>query len=840
MPVENKSIIDIEDSLAILDTTYYDIGDTLYSYTDGLDSIFIINDSLYAAADTIAGKTRHIPALQYASTQSSLKTLPAANAYTISVAFGGLTKTINQTLFGVNLSGMFDGGSLPEGDATAEQWGYLSDMLPEIVRIPTGANSKFTHPMADKGWGYDLAEIVHYYDATDDLMDAPPLDSVIAHLLEDAFLNGWISSSYIGQFKSLAQKWQAQELLAPGDRYIDQVLQLIKQTEEAHPGHTVQVIVCLNIVSEPADTCKKMIQYLKSNPIHNVTVAGVEMGNETNDRFYEDIMGFSGFEDYYNYINGDNIAPIEDSIFAGTPMQGHHDYINTFKRGQHFTAKVGLVASGLDPNKYVFINGDNVDHDMDVDAWNEALVAHYTDTVHAVGGAVRKVFDANILHLYDDGKNWDEIVFNNLDSNYACIDTATGKWSFSSYDARLKPAYDSLRLNFKNFLTPNNGGYEQAFAKYDSILKFGLSLANGGKELWVTETNIKVSNNSYGPNERKLAAVFANSYLHTFILQEWWLRNVKENYARNVRNGYFTINTIQNYAGGTPIDMLNPADSADLKDIGKFYPPYSLAKDDTDFMNYYVRRSTYYTMRLISEITAKDLKYMPCNFSYSARNINMQPTVFIDPAKQNIYMYFSNGRDSSQNYGINTTGLTGAGHTFPTATGVHLDTAMIYYVQGLQLYSTSGSSSLFDINACYNSTDVLHPFEIRQIDTLKNNHPACTGGTNPLKCFTVPPYSTGYIKIPITPVYRTAEAAFAEQDITLYPNPASSVILIAAPDDANICSLRIFNTAGKLFLAQTVTAYSAIDVSALPPGFYEAELQTTQHQSFYKPLIIIK
>ncbi|MBK9505558.1 MAG: hypothetical protein IPO03_09330 [Bacteroidetes bacterium] len=62
-----------------------------------------------------------------------------------------------------------------------------------------------------------------------------------------------------------------------------------------------------------------------------------------------------------------------------------------------------------------------------------------------------------------------------------------------------------------------------------------------------------------------------------------------------------------------------------------------------------MKRTSYFTMLLLSGNIKNDLKYLQANFTIAKNNINVQPTVFIDPGKDNFYVYFSNVRATLNN-----------------------------------------------------------------------------------------------------------------------------------------------------------------------------------------------
>lgn len=130
----------------------------------------------------------------------------------------------------------------------------------------------------------------------------------------------------------------------------------------------------------------------------------------------------------------------------------------------------------------------------------------------------------------------------------------------------------------------------------------------------------------------------------------------------------------------------------------------------------------------------------------------MQPTVFIDPEKENFYIYFTNVTEDAQKHNLNIAGTTGI---YPPDGLLYVsDTATIYCVTALKPYSTAGKgkNTLFTLNECYNNVnDVPYPIEITTIDTIQN---CCTD--NVLYHIEVPPYSFGYM-LPIKADYPPYE-----------------------------------------------------------------------------------
>ena len=112
------------------------------------------------------------------------------------------------------------------------------------------------------------------------------------------------------------------------------------------------------------------------------------------------------------------------------------------------------------------------------------------------------------------------------------------------------------------------------------------------------------------------------------------------------------------------------------------------------------------------------MEYLPANFSMFVANPNLQPTVFIDPEHENLYVYFTNMKNETQSYVINPNLLI---NLYPSALALGFENAIIYAIEAKQPYSNSGLSTLYTVHTCYNchsafdGYDNPHPFEIQRI-----------------------------------------------------------------------------------------------------------------------------
>lgn len=151
------------------------------------------------------------------------------------------------------------------------------------------------HLLDGPGYGYDLVEIIRFYDRTDYVINAPSftdiLDSVELDENNSSFYS-WINEDEVGDFLGFAEKWIDQQLLAPTHLFIDDFVYMVKQIEDANPGHKVDVIVDLNIMNETATKSREIVEYLRNHDSCAVNVVYVELGNEMSLNFLNQCLVF--------------------------------------------------------------------------------------------------------------------------------------------------------------------------------------------------------------------------------------------------------------------------------------------------------------------------------------------------------------------------------------------------------------------------------------------------------------------------------------------------------------------------------------------------------------------
>ncbi|HNE45137.1 MAG TPA: T9SS type A sorting domain-containing protein [Chitinophagales bacterium] len=787
--------------------------------TDGQDTIWYWNPD--ESTVEINLRTTVVDNYDYSDNYSQyLKVYPDSTIY---IKIGSNQKTINFGLFGFHIAGIFGRKQIPNDSSAIDQWQWMSELAPESLRFPGGADSKFMHLLDGPGYGYVIEEIIRFYDRTDYIENAPAYASIIDSIQSTtnvSFYQSWIASSEVDDFLGFADKRVDQQLLDSTHLYIDDFIYMVKQIEDSNPGLKVDVIVDLNIMNETASKSKQIVEYLRNHDSCNVNVVYVELGNEMYFDFSESVLGIYNLEDYWTYING-GITDSLDSLIIGSDVWHDHDYSNIFKSSVLFTCKIGLPAENLKDPYYAFRTADSTVLPSGGN-WNRDLYEKRLEKVEIDGlpEHYRKSFDAYVLHPYYDTHNWDTIALNNLDSIFECISPDTLGWKYDAHDPRLEDAFDGLAKNFKKL---HNTRYKESWDVHRDTLGLGLTVSEGGKDIITSEYNFKETGGDYTKGERNELGVFGQTFLTSAMLLEWWLKNLKINYDNSYREGFFKYAHLHNFAGASNSAMLSPAFDPELDSLNKDTIPYTITTDSAEGRNYYMKRASYFTMELLSEIPKNELKYLQSNFTISLTNINVQPTVFIDPGKENLYIYYTNVGANAQYYYVNLIGTSGIflpdGHVQIT------DTATIFCVKARQPYSTGGKgkNTLYTINECYTDNDYSVNYEI-EIDTIYTitNLPA---SGSPFTTIAVPPYSFGYFKIPITADYPPYEKAeMPKPKFSIYPNPTdgSITVFVSELEEDKLIDLRIKIVAadGRICGQHACANGGQLNVSHLSSGIY--------------------
>jgi len=824
-----------------VDSADMDLDDTLSILNDGLDTIFLTGtDTTIEVAKLNSGG--NLTKNDFGS--QTLLIDPPPFDERIGITPTDLTpKVVNPKLYGINVSGMFEPSTLPYNeDYTDEQWNWISDLRPEVLRFPSGEYGEFAMLLKNrdgtpsKGYGYDIVEIYNVYDRMFAGRQLKSLSEILA--ATDLDLEAWIGENNVGKFKDFRNKYITQQ--TETGRYIDNFIQLIKkiETENAVVGveYKVKVVLCLNITTETATACKEIVQYLQSNPIWPCEVYGVEMGNEWGDDFHCRSMGINDCNQYYDYLLGTNNAALDD-LFTNysfpAAVYNDHDFLPTFKTDPAFNVKVGLVAA---PHSNV--TGLVFENDPPLGAggscvtvtneeWNAQLAAKFSQKFMPIN---RKTFDAVILHPYYTVENFSNIPTSELATTYYPCGTP---WNFLSFDSRLEGAFngivtEGIKKNYKNFMMVR---YLEAYNQFKTELGFGLALTHSPKELWTTEHNIKDENKDPGatPYEKLLPATYTNTFMQATLIQEWYLKNLKLNFQPGYRQNFFTISTFQNYAGGALKEMLSPADVVEINNLGEAYFD-GLDLDITDFVgsgstNFYVKRTSYFAMELLSEINKNSLQYLPSNMVMNKDNQNQPPTVFINPGKTLLYIYYTNVKSVPQTFVLNLDNLISLYPGMPIIVNAGL--ATLKRLQAAQPYSTAGKAAIYDLNLCYPATP--HDVELTDLQPITTNVPSdCPAGTiGENRCLTAPANSMGYFVIPISPGYSPKLSNSTNRaNITINPNPSDNIYNINTNE--LIENLILYNISGVAILEINAPSITSFTLLQYPAGVYFVKLNNNQ------------
>lgn len=736
---------------------------------------------------------------------------------------------------------------------------------------------------------YEIARYFNWTDGVmnsiddDDIFYENPDDDI-----ENATLGAWMDIERVADYKKFRDKYLTQlcETRRYIDDFIYLVNKINTDNAGRPP---VKVLLSLNIISETATECKAIADYLRAHGVNVVGVEiGNEvyaefycqtMGFRYAKKHHYCLTDGDPYNDdednednwpgnYWDYINGSNYdedegepcynssANLTLETVLTTEMLNDHDFIGAFKNVSGYNYKVGLVGRPLG-NPYAF----RIDEESGLhsgcdpnDMWNNDL----NDLYGEMRGS-DYAFDAVILHNYYSADSWMDIPLDptNLVLNTSCSG-ASELWDFDASDPRLENAFKKIKGvggeygNFRDFIINHEvpGDYvysiQASFLEFNEQLEFDLPATNPlKKELWVTEWNLKdvLPDNDGGDEDeldQKKILIYDNTFMQGALLMQWWLKDIKLNFESTYRQNFFTYSTIQGYAGGVWTDLLTLSDHQERVEQGANVCPWeetdcSLMPSDCDdennhdtpefnSRNYWMRRTMYFTARLYSDIHRYGLKYLPCNFSYSGHNLNIEPTVFIDENVNPEYAYFyvTNTKASEQNYSVDPTLLRLL--FTPVPDHVELGTPTYSYIDAKQLYSTSGNAKLYqtELNACYNTYD--HPTdELQSITWNETITPGCPTGVD--YCLTANPYSIGYFKVPIIPVYlRESEPTINlnSEVIDVYPNPTSDAFYFSTDIEGNQSEyqVRVFNQQGLLVFETNSVPLNEININNLSAGCY--------------------
>jgi len=272
-------------------------------------------------------------------------------------------------------------------------------------------------------------------------------------------------------------------------------------------------------------------------------------------------------------------------------------------------------------------------------------------------------------------------------------------------------------------------------------------------------------------------------------------------------------------------DIIDPKNVQKFIDFRNKYEQQLLVTDRyidiTDFigvnsLNFYIKRTPYFAMQLLSEINRNGLQYLPSTQFIARSNINQATTFFINAGKTLLYIYYTNVKNEPQTYTLYSANLL---PLWPLADFVTVSPASLIRLQANKPYSTAGKGNLYDINLCYTTTP--HDFELRELEVPEPNVPSGCSAliTGENRCLTAPANSMGYFIVPIAPGFDPRlEAASKPAYYTIFPNPSNTSFNIIS--NQTIEDVKIFNLDGILKLELNKPGTNNINIETLPQGVY--------------------
>lgn len=869
-----------------VDSSDLQIGDTVAIYAEGADSVIILYEDSIAGADSIyydlAFPTQHI----YVSLSSE-------------------HRAVNEGVYGINITDLFEPGhgNISDNDnylvgGQPDPWAALIALAPKTVRVFSGAGSRFMHPLGALnaegltygGYGFNLEEIVRYFNWTnDELFDVPPLADIETNMADGVCdgCDAWMDFRDIEAFEEFYKKYSKQQedvpafdatdLVAYPNResqplYINQLIELVRQIEDANPGHQVDLIYCINILSETASDVLETIEYLRDNAIHDVNVVGVELGNEVYFKFYERAMEFYDFFDYWDFIHGLNTPAM--AALLSPEMYADHDYISTLK-APGVNIKIGLPAANLkncgEEGDYPLITEEDIDMhyfeplggggcDCGYPQWNLDMASTYGTTI----GSVYQ-YDAIILHNYYTptnnstdcpvNTNWRDIMLGlhigydplNPEEEMSNWKYPAPAWSYAGYgDSRLVPAFygitgkhypspaSPLKVgNFKEFTRDRIDNVFQAHAPW--MLFHAGYTGPEKKEIWITEYNLDDDlemPGPYGEDNNKVLQPFesavVNSFSHAVMLNNWFLWNIKSAYDPAYRPDFLTRTTLQNFLSGSGTALMTPSNKEDRKILG--ISNCADIEDHPEGYNkeyaHYIRKINYYAPYYWRTITDKHLRYLQSTTEMYMYNDNVAPTVFVDVTAKKLYVYVSNVKYSSQVIGIDPSDL---GEVYGPGYTVDLDvlSATGYFLDAEQLYSGYGSSTVYDINAAYQPCNAEAGIYGRMssftnITSVANTTcPSVMDAIPGSVCVTIPGIAFGYVEIPFSATPRLGTTNYS---LLVFPNPSSENVTMYVYENGirseGVYTYRMLDGSGAIVQSGSFSNGAVLNLDMLPNGIY--------------------
>lgn len=105
----------------------------------------------------------------------------------------------------------------------------------------------------------------------------------------------------------------------------------------------------------------------------------------------------------------------------------------------------------------------------------------------------------------------------------------------------------------------------------------------------------------------------------------------------------------------------------------------------------------------------------------------------------------------------------------------------------------------------------------------------------------MPPYSVGYVKIPINKSYKIEAQKLTEENKTIiYPNPANtwfSLYSSSTESQKGLSKVELFSLTGNLIHSEYSIENAPIDISGIPSGIYLVKIFKNEEMVSVQTLI---
>lgn len=667
---------------------------------------------------------------------------------------------VNDKLYGFHTAGLFQScncGTDISSEYCAQQ---IKALHPQVLRFPTGGESKFTNLMDGPGYGFNATEIQEFFTARG-IVDTPDPNDTWSEWLDP--INGEVAKQ-TANFDGIASY-----------RYIDRFLNLVKYLEDTNgdgtSDYTIDVIFVFNLLTETPARNMQALNYLLSNPTHNINVVGVEMGNEC--YAWDDVLDYSNpdlaFNQYYNLVKPNSKKLRQQHPEIAIAVAGAPAYNLTY---------LGSYVYPSD-KRTLYAN------------WNSDIYSHMSSTISIGGSSTALVFDDIVAHVYVDDKffEYTNEKFSDYYLDTLAMEDPDLAVTFDVADTRLTTPFSSFISETYAYLwgASIHEGIYGIIRYYRDV--FQLSTTYSDRSLWLTEWNLSAND-------------YANTFSHAVLLFQLLFKY-------NYYNHYFTssdqiikYSTMHNLVGQYGKALISPKDD-------KYDETDPLDPDlNADFR----KRTPYYSFFLSNYVFNLNLKsvYAPPlpGSNYSAAFVNNSMIY---------YYYIADYPNSGGDVNINNINLdfNGSPDCYLLGTPVINE-----YIDAKQLYSTAGDAEIYRVNEFY---DILQPeFELKKLtdDTFPT-----IGNVN------IKEYSIGVIKIPYSKFScdELKSGDISDLNVNISPNPfTSNAVLSFDNSTSETYTLQIRNMAGKIMQQYDATNGNSFQIyrKDLASGIYLFHLQS--------------